>query len=544
MSHSTPKTLGKYQIIREIARSNDIVYEGYDPAMNRRVAIKELNLPTNATAAQREDRVRRFQREVKAAGSLSHPGIVTIYESGEDSGRIYMAMEFLDGKTLRQELDTKGFIEPKRGLQIIREVLDALEFAHENGVIHRDIKPENIQLLSSGRVKLTDFGIARLAFEPNLTIDGQVFGTPSYMSPEQVVGKELDARSDLFSVGSVLYETLTGQKAFPGDSVVSTSYAIMNKEPDYPPTMQASLVSLISHAVAKVPSLRFSNAAAFRDEVVRLLTHGLEGTSMTVAPPPIAFPTQSLPAYPDPAYTGYAPQAVQPQPYAYTYNQMPPAQPQLPPNFQLPLYLPPPPRPPLFKPETKALMGRVVVMIVSAALLLTIAVAAMFAINQAVSQMRKPSAVAEGEKPTKNVEQANNWYAEGERRAQQGQLDEAIVAFKTAAKWDGANPAYPSKTAEVYGTLARNASVAESQIQYWVEASSEWKKAADLETDYNRKFRFSEYAAEALYNGAVICFQIQDRQHCRDLLFRARRIAPPGSSVDDEVLALLEQVGG
>ncbi len=201
-----PTTIGKYQVIREIARSNDIVYEAYDPLMNRRVAVKELAVPGGSTPAQREDRVKRFQREVKAAGSLAHPNIVTIYEVGEDAGRHFMAMEYLDGHTLRNEIDTRGGLGVARAIEVAIDVLCALHFAHEHGVIHRDVKPDNIQILENGTVKLTDFGIARLTFEPSITMDGQVFGTPSYMSPEQVVGREIDLRSDVFSMGVVLYE--------------------------------------------------------------------------------------------------------------------------------------------------------------------------------------------------------------------------------------------------------------------------------------------------------------------------------------------------
>ena len=132
------------------ARSNDIVYEAYDPLMNRRVALKELAMPGGLNDSQREDRRNRFLREARAAGTLTHPNIVTVYEYGEDSGKHYIAMEFLDGHTLRNELDTHGFLPLDRCLEIAKAVLDALEYAHKNGVIHRDIKPENIQLMGDG----------------------------------------------------------------------------------------------------------------------------------------------------------------------------------------------------------------------------------------------------------------------------------------------------------------------------------------------------------------------------------------------------------
>src|SRR3984957_15145407 len=258
--NSPPTTLGQYQIIREIARSNDIVYEAYDPLMNRRVAIKELSMPTGATSQQQDERVSRFRREAQAAGTLNHPNIMTVFTFAEDAGRTFMAMEYLDGGTLRNEIDTKGFIPVDRAVDIAIKILDGLGHAHSKGVIHRDIKPDNIQILSNGTIKITDFGIARLTFQPNLTMDGQVFGTPSYMSPEQVVGKEIDQRSDLFSVGVVLYEMIGGQKPFPGDSVVSITYAIMNTEPPQPAQADYALWQVISKALDKSPQVRFSSA--------------------------------------------------------------------------------------------------------------------------------------------------------------------------------------------------------------------------------------------------------------------------------------------
>ena len=267
MSGSPPTTLGKYQIIREIARSNDIVYEAYDQLMNRRVALKELAMPGGSTPQQKEDRVKRFLREARAAGSLAHPNIMTVYEVGQEGERYFIAMEYLDGKTLRNELDTKGFLTTDRAAEIAKAVLDGLEYAHAKGVIHRDIKPDNIQLLSNGGIKLTDFGIARLTFEPNLTMDGQVFGTPSYMSPEQVVGRDIDQRSDLFSVGVVMYEMLSGTKPFPGDSVVTITYSIMNRNPDRPQQMNWALWQVVEKALDKSPQLRHRSAREFREAI-------------------------------------------------------------------------------------------------------------------------------------------------------------------------------------------------------------------------------------------------------------------------------------
>ncbi|MBX7133649.1 MAG: serine/threonine protein kinase [Fimbriimonadaceae bacterium] len=396
MSTSPPSTLGKYQIIREIARSNDIVYEAYDPLMNRRVAIKELAVPAASTAQQKEERVKRFQREVKAAGSLAHPHIVTIYEVGEDAGRHYMAMEFLDGHTLRNEIDTHGFLPPDRAVEIAMAVLDALDFAHNNGVVHRDIKPDNIQLLSDGRVKLTDFGIARLTFEPNLTMDGQVFGTPSYMSPEQVVGKEIDARSDVFGIGVVLYEMIAGQKPFSGDNVIAITHAITHKHPDPPKQASHTLWRVIEKALDKTPAMRFSSAKEMREALQRVSDEMKSGAAVLgQAPPPVAnqYPN-ALPIYTQP----YAPQ---PPPAQYAYN---PYMPAAPVNYtpyqptsqglpQVPIYYPPPPRRPMVSQETKDFMTRFVMTFLIVGLFFALVVYAIIAITNAAAKPRNVRAL-------------------------------------------------------------------------------------------------------------------------------------------------------
>lgn len=413
MSQGIPSTLGKYEIIREIARSNDIVYEGYDPVMNRRVAVKELAMPVGATPSQKEDRIRRFLREAKAAGSLVHPNIVTVYEVAEENDSYYLAMEFLDGETLRKTLDDDGALSPERAVEIAIEVLRALEFAHKHGVVHRDVKPENIQILGDGTIKLTDFGIARLTFEPNLTMDGQVFGTPSYMSPEQINGKEIDQRSDIFSIGIVLYEMLSGSKPFTGDNVMAISYAIMNYEPPQPSTANYMLWQSVKKALDKSPILRQETAAemiaelksvqrSFSSSVLDPQSYGSPPASLTqsagvagmaqpqmspygqpqmpmagqpgyaynqapyqqpytpygtpnpmyqgaVVPPPPVMPPNYPPGYPSQSYANQTPYMTTP----YTGG-MPPGM-----GTQVPVYYPPPPRQPLFKPETKILFWKV-----------------------------------------------------------------------------------------------------------------------------------------------------------------------------------------
>ncbi|RYG46241.1 serine/threonine protein kinase, partial [bacterium] len=313
---SPPSTLGQYQIIREIARSNDIVYEAYDPLMNRRVAVKELAIPAGMTDQQRVDRIARFKREAQAAGTLNHPNIMTVYSFAEDGDRTFMALEFLDGGTLRSEVDNGGPLSKERAVEIAIAVLEGLSHAHAKGVIHRDIKPDNVQILSNGSIKITDFGIARLTFQPNLTMDGQVFGTPSYMSPEQIVGKEIDARSDLFSVGVMLYEMLAGVKPFTGDSVVSISYAIMNKAATQPPQADYAIWRVLERSMEKSAAARYNNAAEM-----------IEALKESIAPPAQAAPYDPFANNAIPSMQAPVPMAQIPSPSGVYANPYMPSQP-------------------------------------------------------------------------------------------------------------------------------------------------------------------------------------------------------------------------
>lgn len=389
MSQTPPQTLGKYQVIREIARSNDIVYEAYDPTMNRRIALKELAVPAGSTPAQKEDRLKRFMREAKAAGSLSHPNIVTVFDVDQDGERTFLAMEFLTGHNLRNALDTKGQIEPLRAVEIAIEVLKGLEFAHAHGVVHRDIKPDNIQILDGGEIKITDFGIARLTFEPNLTMDGQVFGTPSYMSPEQIHGREIDARSDIFSLGSVLYEMVSGKKAFPGDSVVAISHSILNVEPPQPSEAIFPLWQVIDQAIQKSPNLRFASA---KDMQASLEDVRAQMVSGNVVVQPIATPT----LYPGQAQPSSGPM------FGVPYNPAPQPPPQQPysqaPPPQLPMphaaYYYRPARPPLLSPASKVLLTRVMIATLLVAALLGFGAALVVAMVRILEHSPQPTVPA------------------------------------------------------------------------------------------------------------------------------------------------------
>ncbi len=262
MAVSSNTVLGKYRIVREIARSNDIVYEAIDPSMARRVAVKELQLPPHLAGAQKRERIERFYREAKAAGTLSHRNIVTIYDVGQENDRHFLVMEYLEGQSLRDILQMQGALPLKETIEIALQLCDALAYAHSRGVVHRDVKPDNVHILPGGVVKLTDFGIARITAEPSITSQGQVFGTPSYMSPEQVASHTVDHRTDLFSLGITLYEMLAGRKPFTGDSVITITYNIMNMQPTMPVGVPGPLQQVLQRALSKDPNLRYQNAAA------------------------------------------------------------------------------------------------------------------------------------------------------------------------------------------------------------------------------------------------------------------------------------------
>ncbi len=298
--------LKRYQIIREIARSNDIVYEAHDPQTGRRIAIKELSIPPTLTGQARHERIERFRREGRAAGTLSpHPHIVTIFDVDHEGDRYFIAMEYLEGKPLRDLLQMNGALPVERARQTALQVCDALEHAHARGVIHRDIKPDNIHILPGDVVKLTDFGIARISADPSITSDGQVFGTPSYMSPEQIAGKAVDARTDIYSLGVTLYEMLTGRKPFTGDSVVTITYNIMNQEPPPMPGVPPDLQQVVFRAMAKAPEDRYQSAAAMRQALQGARTTVGAGAAAAAtilpgsAPPPLATP-HTPPAGPEP----------------------------------------------------------------------------------------------------------------------------------------------------------------------------------------------------------------------------------------------------
>ena len=200
-----------------------VVFHGFDPTIGRDVAVKTLRLTEAGTGLSREELIGRFQTEARAAGLLTHPNIVVVFDAGEEEGLFYITMEFVEGRSLQSLIDAHQPFPVSRVLKLMEQVCSALDFAHQHNVVHRDIKPANLMLTSDDVVKITDFGTAKI-LQFGTAQTAHVMGTPSYMSPEQVKGKPVDGRSDIFSLGVILYELMTGEKPFPGQNITTVSY--------------------------------------------------------------------------------------------------------------------------------------------------------------------------------------------------------------------------------------------------------------------------------------------------------------------------------
>lgn len=254
--------LGRYEILQELGRgAMGVVYKARDSLIDRVVAIKTVSLD----AAPNENGAfeRRFYREAKTAGRLNHRNIVTIYDVGRSGDSAYIAMEFLEGRSLREIIDSGVVLPSEEIADIAAQIADGLSCAHDNGVIHRDIKPANIMVLDNGTVKITDFGIAMLSKGSSLTVGG-VFGSPKYISPEQVIGHHVDGRSDIFSLGAVLYELLTGTPAFTASDLDAVLCQVINDNPAPPTTRNKSIARafdrIVARAMAKHPNDRYATA--------------------------------------------------------------------------------------------------------------------------------------------------------------------------------------------------------------------------------------------------------------------------------------------
>jgi len=278
-------TIGRYQLELELGQgSMGAVYRAHDPMLDRTVAVKTIRLDAAHFAENLDELVARFQHEARAAGRLKHPNIVTVYDYGEHEGVYFLVMEYVAGQTLAQRLATDGALPPRDAALVAQQTCMALEAAHRAGVVHRDIKPGNMMIdAQTGLVKVMDFGIAKLEVG-DLTRTGTVMGTPSYMSPEQVMGRRVDGRSDLFSLGAVFFELLTGHKAFGGENIATITYRIVNEEPQefgrVPQELGDGYAYVVGSALAKDPAERFQTAGEFR---AALETYCIGGS----VPPPV-----------------------------------------------------------------------------------------------------------------------------------------------------------------------------------------------------------------------------------------------------------------
>lgn len=262
--------LGKYEIRRELGRgAMGIVYEGFDPFIERTVAIKTVQ-KSLIDQSEAQEAISRFRREAQAAGRLTHPNIVSVYEYGEDNDVAFIAMEFITGKELKDYFDKAERFRIKDSVRIMSQLLDALEYSHERGVVHRDIKPSNIVITQDNQIKVVDFGIARIE-SSDLTQVGMVLGTPAYMSPEQFRGLVADRRSDIYSTGVILYQFLTGTRPFIGNPT-TLMHMVLSQAPVPPtelnPDVPKALGEVVLKAMSKQPEDRFQTAAEFKQALI------------------------------------------------------------------------------------------------------------------------------------------------------------------------------------------------------------------------------------------------------------------------------------
>ena len=281
------RRFGRYEIVAELGRGAvGVVYQARDPQIDRMVALKTILLP-GLDPKEEEEYRQRFLVEAQAAGRLQHPGIVTIFDVGEDPEKHdpYIVLEYVTGQSLNQLLVREKKLPLRTALQLAEEIADALDYAHTQGVVHRDIKPANILITEEGHAKIADFGIAKLNLA-QFTLPGRVLGTPAYMAPEQLSGEPADGRSDLFSLGVLLYAMVTGHSAFHGNSATTVCFKVVNREPvpasafdlGLPPELDA----VISRAMAKDPAQRYQSGADLARDLRELRQALAAGTTTTL----------------------------------------------------------------------------------------------------------------------------------------------------------------------------------------------------------------------------------------------------------------------
>src|ERR1700739_2481515 len=262
---------GRYEIVGDLGRgAMGVVYKAMDPVIGRTVAVKTMRLSEEGTGLSRPELLTLFQTEAIAAGLLAHPNIVVVFDAGGEDGLYYITMELVEGKSLQALLDDGHAFPLPRTLRIMEQTCGALQFAHERNVVHRDIKPANLMLTPDDTVKVTDFGTAKILQFGTVQQTAHVVGTPSSMSPEPIKGKVVNGRSDIFSLGVVLYEMVTGEKPFPGQNITTVIYKIVNEERVAPrqldPSIHPGLNAVILKALAKEPSQRYQSCRDLFDD--------------------------------------------------------------------------------------------------------------------------------------------------------------------------------------------------------------------------------------------------------------------------------------
>jgi serine/threonine-protein kinase len=289
-SDDIPTTIGRYQVTGSLGvGAMGAVYKAFDPLIKRTLAIKTIRLDIPRNSPQHKAFIDRFYQEARISGTLSHPNIVTLFDIGEENGLPFLAMEYVDGRTIASVLDEGVRYKPERVVALVSQVAAALDYAHSRGVVHRDIKPSNLIVHDGEKVKVTDFGIAKLA-DSEITHAGALLGTPSYMSPEQAMGEKLDGRSDIFSLGVCAFEMLSGQQPFPGANVTSILYKLVHVDPIEPPDLELNgLVpqkwrEVFSRVLAKKPANRYQTAGAFVEDLEYCLGSWFSGIGDAAAP--------------------------------------------------------------------------------------------------------------------------------------------------------------------------------------------------------------------------------------------------------------------
>lgn len=319
-----PEKIGRYRLAGEIGRgAMGAVYRAHDPQLDRDVAVKLISLAFAAGHGDPKEAAARFAREARVAARLHHPNVVSVFDFGEEGEQLFLVMELVEGETLSQRLARGDFPGTTQALEIVAQTADALAAAHLAGVIHRDIKPGNLLLPRSGAVKVSDFGVAKAVGESTeLTRTGMMVGSPAYMAPEQVQGQELDGRSDLFSLGVVLYELLLHRKPFPADTLTTLVYQILHQDPFESETvagrLHPDLIDLLRWSLAKERDVRIPDAVTFAararalaQQFARAATSAPTGSASAFGSTPASRPAPPPPVpLPPASYLTSAPTAI------------------------------------------------------------------------------------------------------------------------------------------------------------------------------------------------------------------------------------------